>query len=93
MDIVRQANEVWRRIGVTFREMVIDDGLTGRQVLDYHGQLYGLGAQEREKSIKELLALVELEEAADRRVKAFRVADTYIDKAKRFRVSIQHNLV
>jgi len=70
-DVVRQANEVRHRIGVTFQEMVIDDDLTGRQVLDYHGRLYGLGTHEREKVIKELLVLAELEEAADRRVKTY----------------------
>jgi len=70
-DVVRQANEVRRRIGVTFQEMVIDDDLTGRQVLDYHGRLYGLGTHERKKIIKELLVLAELEEAADRRVNTY----------------------
>ncbi len=39
-DVVRQAGEVRRRIGVTFQEMVLDDDLTGRQALDYHGKLY-----------------------------------------------------
>ena len=70
-DVVRQANEVRRRIGVTFQEMVIDDDLTGRQVLDYHGRLYGLGTHERENIIKELLALAELDEAAERRVNTY----------------------
>jgi ABC-2 type transport system ATP-binding protein len=51
--------------------MVIDGDLTGRQVLDYHGRLYRLGADKRKKIIKELLALAELEEAADRRVKTY----------------------
>ncbi len=46
-DVVRQANEVRHRIGVTFQEMVLDDDLTGCQVLDYHGRLYGLGTHSR----------------------------------------------
>jgi len=70
-DVVHQANDVRNNIGVTFQEMVIDDDLTGRQVLDYHGRLYRLGADKRKKIIKELLALAELEEAADRRVKTY----------------------
>jgi ABC-2 type transport system ATP-binding protein len=67
-DIVRQAAEVRRRIGVTFQELVVDDDLTGRQVLDYHGRLYSQGKKQRRDKIAELLALAELEDAADRRV-------------------------
>lgn len=70
-DVLRQATEIRRNIGVTFQEMILDDDLTGRQVLDYHGRLYRLGAKERQNKIKELLALAELEEAADRLVKTY----------------------
>jgi len=51
--------------------MILDDELTGRQVLDYHGRLYKIGTKERQAKIKELLALAELEEAADRIVKTY----------------------
>ncbi len=71
LDVVRQATEIRRNIGVTFQEMVLDDDLTGRQVLDYHGRLYKIGATGRQEKIKELLALAELEEAADRVVKTY----------------------
>ena len=71
LDVVGQAAEVRRRIGVTFQEMVLDDELTGRQVMDYHGRLYGQGKVEREARIGELLALVELEDAADRQAKTY----------------------
>jgi ABC-2 type transport system ATP-binding protein len=77
LDVVRQAGEVRRRIGVTFQEMVLDDQLTGRKVLDYHGRLYGQGKAERQTRIAELLALVELEDAADRK------ANTYSGGMKR----------
>ena len=70
-DVVRQADKVRRCIGVTFQEVVVDDDLTGRQVLDYHGRLYGQGTKQRKAKIAELLALVELEEAADRRVNTY----------------------
>ena len=70
-DVVRQAGEVRRRIGVTFQETVVDDDLTGRQVLDFHGRLYRQGARLRRDKIAELLALVELEDAADRRAKTY----------------------
>jgi ABC-2 type transport system ATP-binding protein len=65
-DVVRDSDQVRRRIGVTFQEIVLDDDLTGRQVLDYHGRLYRMNKQARRARTQELLNLVELEEAADR---------------------------
>jgi ABC-2 type transport system ATP-binding protein len=70
-DLVRQAGEVRCRIGVTFQETVLDDDLTGRQVLDYHGRLYGQDKVQRQAKIAELLTLVELEEAADRQCRTY----------------------
>ncbi len=70
-NVVRQAGEVRRRIGVTFQETVLDDDLTGRQVLDYHGRLHGQSKTQRQAKIAEFLALVELEEAADRQAKTY----------------------
>jgi len=66
-DVVRQAAEVRRRIGVTFQETIIDMELTGRQALDYHGRLYRQSKIERRSKISELLTLVELEDASDRK--------------------------
>jgi ABC-2 type transport system ATP-binding protein len=71
LDVVRQAGQVRRRIGVTFQETVLDEELTGRQVLDYHGRLYGQRKAERQAKIAELLALVELEDAVDRAVNTY----------------------
>lgn len=66
-DVVRQAGKVRRQIGVTFQEIVLDPDLTGRESLDFHARLYGIGKTARSEKIEELLNLVELEEAADRR--------------------------
>ena len=71
LDVAKQASEVRKRIGVTFQEMVLDDDLTGRQVMDYHGQLYSMSRDTRQAKIQELLALVELGEAADRQAKTY----------------------
>ena len=71
LDVTKRAGAVRRRIGVTFQEMVLDDELTGRQVMDYHGRLYRMGKAERDTKIDELLALVELEDAAERKVKTY----------------------
>jgi len=65
-DVIKQANDVRRQIGVTFQETVLDNELTGRQALDYHGRLYRMSKESRVEKISELLALVELEGAANR---------------------------
>ena len=70
-DVVQQANDVRRQIGVTFQETVLDNELTGRQALDYHGRLYDMSKDQRKAKITELLSLVELEEAADRLISTY----------------------
>src|SRR5262245_28289446 len=57
-NVVSEAAEVRRRIGVTFQEVVLDQMLTGRYLLDFHGQLYGQSAVERRAAIDELATLV-----------------------------------
>jgi ABC-2 type transport system ATP-binding protein len=64
-NMVREPDQIPRRIGVTDQEIVLDDDLTGRQIMDYDARLYGISKQERQIRI-ETLRLVELEEAADR---------------------------
>ena len=71
LDVVKNAGKVRQRVGVTFQEMVLDDELTGRQVLDYHGRLYSMSKAARLSRIEELLALVDLEEAAGRQAKTY----------------------
>lgn len=70
-DVVKQADQVRRQIGVTFQETVLDDALTGRQVMTYHGRLYGMSKAQRQAKTDELLALVELTDAADRAVRTY----------------------
>ena len=70
-DVVRQADEVRRRIGVTFQDLVIDPDLTGRQVLDIHGRLYRQPRDLRRQKIAELTELVQLGDAIDRLVKTY----------------------
>ena len=66
-DVVADAAAVRRRIGVTFQEVVLDQDLTGRQVLDFHAQLYGMSKAQRRAKIDELAALVELTDVLDRK--------------------------
>jgi ABC-2 type transport system ATP-binding protein len=70
-DVVTQAAAVRRRIGVTFQEIVVDGELTGRQTLDFHGQLYGLDTRTRRAKIEELAALVELTDVLDRKAHTY----------------------
>jgi len=71
LDVVQNASQVRQQIGVTFQEIVLDPDLTGRETLDFHARLYGIGKSDRAARIDELLKLVELEEAADRRTKTY----------------------
>ena len=70
-DVARQPNEVRRRIGVTFQDLVLDPDLTGRQVLDIHGRLYRQPRDQRHRRIAELVELVQLGDAIDRLVKTY----------------------
>ena len=70
-DVVRDPAEVRRRIGVTFQEIVLDGELSGRQILDFHGKLYGLGRARRKERIVELATLVELSDVLDRKVETY----------------------
>jgi len=71
LDVVQQADQVRQRIGVTFQEIVLDPDLTGRESLDFHARLYDIGKAERLAKIDDLLKLVELDEAADRRTNTY----------------------
>jgi len=70
-DIEKEPDRVRQRIGVTFQELVLDDDLTGRQVLEYHGRLYRMQPRERKRKVSELLGRVGLSDACDRRTKTY----------------------
>ena len=70
-DVVKQANDVRNCIGVTFQETTLDNELTGVQTLNYHARLYGMSKDQRQAKIAELLALVELEDAATRAISTY----------------------
>lgn len=70
-DIARQPHAVRSSIGVTFQDLVLDRDLSGREVLDVHGRLYNQSRQLRERRIAELVGLVQLGDAIDRRVKTY----------------------
>src|SRR5688500_4383782 len=71
VDIVRDPDGARRRIGVALQEAGLDPRQTGRELLMLHGILFGLDATAAGKRTEELLALVELEDAADRVIKGY----------------------
>ena len=70
-DVERNPDLVRESIGMVFQDTSLDERLTGRENLDLHGRLYGLGRQIRRERIQEVLHLVELEERADALVKTY----------------------
>ncbi len=64
-DVRTERNKVRSSIGVVFQDPAVDSMLTGRENLDFHGRMYGLGGAIRKKRIAEVLDLVDLTDKAD----------------------------
>jgi ABC-2 type transport system ATP-binding protein len=71
LDVVREPDGVRRRIGVALQEAGLDARQTGRELLVLQGRLFDLSASEAAARAQELLELVELTDAADRRIKSY----------------------
>jgi ABC-2 type transport system ATP-binding protein len=70
-DIARERNAVRSTIGVVFQDPALDDMLTGRENLDFHGRMYGMDGSLRKKRIEEVLQLVDLSDRADVKVQNY----------------------
>ncbi|WP_083418254.1 ATP-binding cassette domain-containing protein [Pseudofrankia sp. BMG5.36] len=70
-DVVAQAGEVRRRIGVTAQDATLDEALTGRQNLRMVAELAGLRRAQGATRATELLERFELTHAADRPVRGY----------------------
>jgi ABC-2 type transport system ATP-binding protein len=64
-DIVKEATQVRKSIGIVFQDPSVDDRLTGRENLYMHANLYGVPPGEQKSRIDEVLKLVELQGRAD----------------------------
>jgi ABC-2 type transport system permease protein len=71
VDVASEPDEVRRRIGVALQEAGLDPRQTGRELLHLQARLFGLSAHEAAERTDQLLALVELENAADRSIKGY----------------------
>lgn len=67
-DVRDDADMVRLHIGVALQEAALDPKQTGRELLDLQGRLYGLSASERRDRVSDLLVLVDIGEAIDRRI-------------------------
>ncbi|MBN2202723.1 MAG: ATP-binding cassette domain-containing protein [Candidatus Aenigmarchaeota archaeon] len=70
-DIQRNSDDVRNNIGIVFQEPALDEKLTGRENLDFHARMYGMKKEQRQKRIKEVIKLVDLEEKANVLVKKY----------------------
>jgi ABC-2 type transport system ATP-binding protein len=71
IDVARDPDAVRHRIGVALQEAGLDPRQTGRELLVLQGRLFGQTAHEAATRAEALLELVELEDAADRRIKGY----------------------
>ena len=67
-DVVEQANDVRRNIGVALQDAAIDPLMTGSELLHLQAVLYGLPKSQHHTKAGELLERVGLTAAGDRRV-------------------------
>jgi ABC-2 type transport system ATP-binding protein len=70
-DIVRQANDVRNSIGVIPQAMTSDLDLSAEENMSIFAKLYGIPREQRQRSIRQLLKDVDLEQWADKPVKMF----------------------
>ncbi len=70
-DIARERDAVRESIGIVFQEPALDNQLTGRENLEFHAMMYGMGREERRSRIDEVLGLVELTEKSGVKVQNY----------------------
>jgi ABC-2 type transport system ATP-binding protein len=71
LDVASEPDAVRHRIGVALQEAGLDIRQTGRELLVLQGRLFGKSPAEAAARANELLELVELQDAADRRIKGY----------------------
>jgi ABC-2 type transport system ATP-binding protein len=71
VDVVGDPAQVRRQIGVALQEIGLDPVQSGRELLELQCGLYGIGRAAARIRAQELLELVGLTEAADRRTKTY----------------------
>src|SRR6266849_2029173 len=67
LDVESEAQKVRKLIGVQMQDTVVDEELTGRENMLLQGHLEQMHGEELKERVNELLKIVDLEEAADKR--------------------------
>src|SRR5215207_3827466 len=70
LDVASEPDAVRHRIGVALQEAGLDPRQTGRELIVLQARLFGQSPADAAQRTEELLALVELEDAADRSIKS-----------------------
>lgn len=70
-DIVKQSDKVRGCIGIVFQDPSLDDQLTGKENLEFHGRLYKVPKDVMRKRMDELLDMVELKDRVKDLVKTY----------------------
>ena len=70
-DLDKQAADIRKIIGVQSQETTVDGDLTGRENIELQGHFHQMNGDEIKKRINELLGLVGLEEAAEKRARNY----------------------
>jgi ABC-2 type transport system ATP-binding protein len=71
IDVCKDPDRVRKAIGIVFQDQSLDEELTAWENMDFHGRLYRIPKDDRNRRITELLALVELNDRRDDIVKTF----------------------
>jgi ABC-2 type transport system ATP-binding protein len=71
VDVTADPAAVRRRVGVALQEAGLDPRQTGRELLVLQAKLFGCSSPRAAARARELLELVDLTEAADRRIKGY----------------------
>ena len=71
IDVARDPDAARRKMGVALQEAGLDPRQTGRELLVLQARLFGTAPDAAARRAEELLELVELEDAADRRIKGY----------------------
>jgi len=71
LDVLARPAEVRKRIGVALQEIGLDPVQTGRELIELQCGLYGIVGEDARRRAQELLDLVGLTDAADRRTKTY----------------------
>jgi ABC-2 type transport system ATP-binding protein len=70
-DPVHHPDEVRRSFGIVFQDPSLDDELTARENMEFHGVLYGMPTKLRRERTDQLLKFVDLWDRKDSMVKEF----------------------